>query len=402
VHVLGLAVEAARAGRDEQQIATALLRRGQALSDLGRYDEARADHEATLALARAVGDFELEARALEQLGWTALYARDALVAVDFAEQATELAESAAAAPGALPTATLLLGRVRHWDGDYTGAGRAYEHVLSADPGDTTTALALAYRGALLQHQDRFTEARSVLARAVVLCRRTAEFRPLLQTLFFTALARGDSGDLAGALRALDAARRLIDAEKIEFYRAGIETTTSWLWQELGQVHRAREHAERGVELARKGGGALELEQELHAQLALADCDLMLGRPDDAAAAVREAAPMLDLSLPFRPRAAMRLLEMRARWEPDVAEALLDEARRFSSPKYQALALSHLGRAEDAARVAASIGSDLVVAQVGMHGDRRRALDRIAAALPAEIREGFVANGRLAVRLDSGH
>lgn len=401
VHVLGLAVEAARAGRDEQQIITALLRRGQALSDLGRYDEARADHDAALALARDIGDFELEARALEQLGWTALYARDALVAVEFAEQATELAESAAAAPGALPTATLLLGRVRHWDGDYEGAGRAYERVLATDPGDTTTALALAYRGALLQHQDRFAEARGVLARAVVLCRRTAEFRPLLQTLFFTALARGDSGDLAGALRALDSARRLIDAEKLEFYRAGIETTTSWLWQELGQVQRAREHAEHGVELARKGGGALELEQELHAQLALADCDLMLGRPDDAAAAVGEAAPMLDRPLPFRPRAAMRLLEMRARWEPSVAEALLDEARRFSSPKYQALALSHLGRPEDAARVAASVGSDLLVAQVGTHADRRRALDRMAASLPTDVRAGFVADGRLTVRLEAG-
>ena len=83
----------------------------------------------------------------------------------------------------------------------------------------------------------------MLARAAVLCRRTGEFRPLLQTLFFTALARGDSGDFAGALRALDSARRLIDAENLSFYRAGIETTTSWIWQELGQVERAREHAD---------------------------------------------------------------------------------------------------------------------------------------------------------------
>jgi ATP/maltotriose-dependent transcriptional regulator MalT len=287
--------------------------------------------------------------------------------------------------------------VRHWDGDYAGAGAAYERVLAADPGDSTTALALAYQGALLQHQDRFAEARNVLARAAVLCRRAGEFRPLLQTLFFTALARGDSGDLAGALRALDSARRLIDAENIEFYRAGIETTTSWLWQELGQVHRAREHAQRAVELARRGGGALELEQELHAQLAVADCDLLLGRADDAAATVELAAPMLKRSLPFRPRAAMRLLEMRARFDAGFAEDLLDEAEHFSSPKYQALALSHLGRHEDAARIAGSIGSDLLVAQLGSHPDRRSALSRIAGALPTEIRDGFVSTGRLSVQ-----
>jgi len=36
----------------------------------------------------------------------------------------------------------------------------------------------------------------------VLCRRTGQFRPLLQSLFFTALACGDTGDFAGALQSL--------------------------------------------------------------------------------------------------------------------------------------------------------------------------------------------------------
>ena len=219
---------------------------------------------------------------------------------------------------------------------------------------------------------------------------------MLQTLFFTALARGDSGDFAGALRALDNARRLVDADRVAFYRAGIECTTSWIWQELGQVERAREHAEHAVELARRGGGSLELEQELHALLAVADCDLMLGRPDDAAAAVEAAAPMLARSLPFRPRAAMRLMEMRARWEPAQAEALLTEARTYSSPKYEALALRGLGRHEEAAAVAATTGSDLLLAQLGSPAQRSAALRRIADALPADLRATFVSAGRLSV------
>ncbi|MEJ3655270.1 AAA family ATPase [Actinomycetes bacterium KLBMP 9759] len=380
--------------------AQALVRRGQARCDLGRYDDARADHVAALGIARELGDQELEARVLEQLGWTALYARDAMSAVDLAERATELAASAAAAPGALPSAALLLGRVRHWDGDYAGADAAYEQVLAgtgaADPGETTTALALAYRGALLQHQDRFAEAKATLSRAAVLCRRTGQFRPLLQTLFFTALARGDTGDLAGALKALTYARKLIDADNVSFYRAGIETTTSWLWQELGQVERAREHAEAAVELAHRGGGALELEQELHALLAVADCDLLLGRPDDAAAAVEAAAPMLERSLPFRPRATMRLMEMRARWEPDQSEALLVQARTYSSTKYEALALHGLGHVEEAARIAASTGSDLLVGQLGSVEERRAATDRIARSLPPALRAGFVRTGRLSL------
>ena len=377
-----------------------LIRRGQARCDLGRYDDARHDHVEALEIARELDDTELEARVLEQLGWTALYARDAMSAVDLAEQATELAASAAAAPGALPSAALLLGRVRHWDGDYAGADAAYEQVLAAagqaEPAQSTTALALAYRGALLQHQDRFAEAKATLARAAVLCRRTGQFRPLLQTLFFTALARGDTGDFGGALHALETARKLIDADNVSFYRAGIETTTSWLWQELGQVERAREHAEVAVELAHRGGGALELEQELHALLAVADCDLLLGRPDDAAAAVEAAAPMLERSLPFRPRAAMRLMEMRARWDPEQSEALLVQARTYSSSKYEALALHGLGRIEEAARVAAGTGSDLVIAQLGNPADRDAAMARIAESLSPHLRFSFVRAGRLAL------
>ena len=388
--------QAVQTARSPLVRAETLLRRGQVRAELGRYEEARRDHEAAGELAREVGDAELEARVLEQLGWTALYARDALHAVELAERATELAESAAAAPGASRSASLLLGRVRHWDGDYAGAGAAYERVLAAaeGAGDSTVAIALAYRGALLQHQDRFAEAKAVLARAVPLCRRTGQFRPLLQALFFTALARGDTGDFGGALQALDTARRLIDADNLTFYRAGIETTTSWLWQELGQVERAREHAVLAVELAHRGGGALELEQELHALLAVADCDLLLGRADDAAVAVEQAAPMLERSLPFRPRAAMRLLEMRARWEPAQSEALLEQARTFSSAKYEALALCGLGRGEEAAAVAVATGSDLLIGQLGGPAERAAAIARIARSLPAEMRAGFVAAGRL--------
>ncbi|WP_300019386.1 AAA family ATPase [Pseudonocardia sp.] len=377
------------AGRSGERalVAVLRLRRGEIRTELGRHDEARDDHEQALALARDLDDEELEARVLEQLGWTALYARDVLGAVDLAERATQLAESAAAARGALPSATLLLGRVRHWDGDYAAAGAAYARVLDAEPnpGAATTAMALAYQGALLQHQDRFTEARAVLERAAVLCRDTGQFRPLLQTLFFIGLARGDVGDFAGALRSLGRARALIDGYGVSFYRAGIETTTSWLWQELGDVGRAREHAELAVELAHRGGGALELEQELHALLALADCDLLVGRHDDAGARVEAAAPMLEQSLPFRPRATMRLLEMRARFDRSWAEALFEEARTHDSPKYQSLALAHLGRHEAAARVAGRTGSDLLIGRLGAPADRRAARDRIARALPAELR-----------------
>ena len=92
--------------------------------------------------------------------------------------------------------------------------------------------------------------------------------------------------------------------------------------------------------------------------------------------------MLERSLPFRPRAVMRLLEMRARFDRTWAEALFDHARQYSSPKYQALALAHLGRSEAAARVAARTGSDLLVSRLGSPTDRDAAAIGIAAPCPS--------------------
>ena len=394
--LLDEALAVAQQSGEQMLVATVLMRRGEIRTELGRHGEARDDLELALSIARDVGDELLEAQVLEQLGWTALYARDALGAVDLVFRARALAESAAAAPGALPSSLLLVGRVRHWDGDYSGAASAYEQVVTANPGDAATAVALAYRGALLQHMDRFAEARSVLVRAAVLCRKTGQFRPLLQTLFFIGLARGDVGDFEGALRSLGRARRMIDEYGVSFYRAGIDTTTAWLLLELGDVGRAREYAQRAVQLAHRGGGALELEQELHALLALADCDLLDGRLDDAAARVEAAAPMLEKSLPFQPRATMRLMEMRSRFEAARAEELLAYAQRYSSTKYESLALWHLGRYEQAASIAAQTGSDLLLAQIGDPEARRAAQDRIAAALSPDARATFLAGGRLCV------
>ncbi|GAA1277000.1 hypothetical protein GCM10009609_45120 [Pseudonocardia aurantiaca] len=392
--LLGYALRCATRAAERRTAGQIHLRRARVRADLGHLADAKEDCEAAVAIATEVGDDELEAYALEQLGWTALYARDVLGATDLAERASHLAESAAAAPAARPSSLLLLGRVRHWDGDYDGAASAYDCAVNAAADPSTTATVLAYRGALLQHMDRFTEARSVLQQAVVMSRDAGEFRVLLQALFFSGLARGDLGDFDGALRALDRALRLIDKFRITYYRAGILSTSSWLWREIGDLGRAREHAEEAIDLAHRGGGALELEQELHALLALADCELALGRVDEAAALVDRALPMLDRSLPFRPRALLRMLEMRTRFDPALAEELLARSRQHSSTKYEALALRHLGRPVEAAKVAAATGSDLIIAELGPPDARRPALERITGALPSELKETFAAGGRL--------
>ena len=335
---------------------------------------------------------------MERLGWTAYYARDTDTAADLADRASELAEEAAAAAAARPSALVLAGRLRHWDGDYDAASAAYQEALAADPDPATEATALGFLGALLEHNDRFDDARRVLAQATAACQRTGALRPLLLSMFFSGLAKANLGDLGGALRTLERMRRRLEEYALSYYRAGVDTTLAWIWRELGDPGRARDLADRALEEARSGSGMLELEQALHAQLAVADSCLLDGDQAQAAALAEAAAPLLDRRLPFHARAELRHAEIRARLEPDRAELLLELARRRQSPKYQALALAHLGRPEEAVRVALSTGSNLLLAEVAPPEQARAALDRVTRALPAELRTGFAGHGRLARQL----
>jgi ATP/maltotriose-dependent transcriptional regulator MalT len=325
----------------------------------------------------------------------ARHARDGAVAAELAARATELAESAAAAPAALPSALVLVGRIRHWAGDIDGAAEAYEAALDRAPDPATTASALSCLGALLEHGDRFAEARRTLDKAAAESTRTGAFRPLLRTLFFAGLARGNLGDFGGALRALERKRRLLEEYDVHFYRARTDTLLSWVWRELGDLGRARELAEQAVAEAREvKAGSLQVEQELHGVLGVAECAALAGDTDMAMALVEEAQPLLSTWLPFKWRADLRYRDVRCRVFPEEAEELLELSRERRSRKYEALALAHLGRLEEAAVAAKITGSDLLLAQVAPAAEAQAAFDRLAAALPSELREGFVSRGRL--------
>ena len=393
--LLSEALSSAEQAGDTAAGARTRLRRGQLKEELADYVGAQDDHTAALEAARRLGDDTLEAQALERLGWTAYYGRDSAVAAELAGRAAELAESAAAAPGALPSALVLVGRIRHWAGDIDGAAEAYETALGRAPDPATTASALSCLGALLEHGDRFAEARRTLDKAAAESTRAGTFRPLLRTLFFAGLARGNLGDFGGALRALERKRRLLEEYDVHFYRARTDTLLSWVWRELGDFGRARDLAEQAVAEAREvKAGSLQVEQELHGLLGAADVALLAGDVDAAAAMVAEAQPLLSTWLPFKWRADLRYRDVRCRLVPEEAEELLDLSRQRRSRKYEALALAHLGRHDEAAVAAGATGSDLLVAEVAPPTQARAAFDRLAAAVPSELRDGFVTRGRL--------
>ena len=303
-----------------------------------------------------------------------------------------------AARHAAPTALLLAARMRHADGDLAAGRAAFDAVLGGEPDPAVRPAGLTYLGLLLEHSDRFAEARRLLDRSIEDCRAAGLFRPMLTSCFAAALACANLGDLRGALERLAAMERLLSEVEDAFYHARAATTGSWLWRELGDLGRARDLADRAVELL--GPAATATHPGLHAQLALAECALDAGEVGEAAGMLERAGGQLDRPFGYRWRVELRHAELRSRLEPAVAGGLLELARTYGSAKYQALALARLGRAEEAVRVAAPLGSDCLLAQVAPERQARAALDRMAAALPPDLRPAFAQRGHLARLLAS--
>jgi hypothetical protein len=117
-----------------------------------------------------------------------------------------------------------------------------------------------------------------------------------------------------------------------------------------------------------------------------------------AALLELAGGRLQRRFAYRWRVELRHAELASRLEPAAAERLLDLAGTYGSAKYRALALARLGRNREALQVAAPVGSDYLLAQVAGGPLARAALDRMAAALPPELRPAFMDRGRLAATL----
>jgi DNA-binding SARP family transcriptional activator len=388
--LLGRAVSAAAMVDDPLTAAQARLARGRAREALGDYASAHEDHTVVLQLARAAGDRHLEVEALERLGWTAYYAREIPSARELAHRAAEFAERAAAAADARPSALLLAGRIRHAEGDLDGATVAFTRVLAGegevDP--ETRASAQHCLGFLLEHSDRFGDARVVLEEAVAACRLAGAFRPMLTSVFAVGLASANLGDFVGALARFEELRRLVAGLDDPLYRARAATSLSWVWRELGDLERATDLAGEALEHAQGEGS----EPAAHALLAAAECALLGGDEADAARLLARAEPRPDQPFAFKWRFDLRYLELRSRIEPGRAEELLEAATARGSRKYQALALAHLGDREGATVLARAVGSDYLLAQVAVGDEAAAAVERMARALPADLRERFVVRG----------
>ena len=374
-------------------VAKALFDRGRARVALGRYAEATTDLAAAQQLARAGGDDQLEAAAVEQLGWAAYHARDGRVVA--------LSERAAAHPAAGPGARVLWGRVRNLTGDVPGAIAALEPFAGAGAGTdvdpAVAATASSYLATALCHADRFGEAAEVAEETIETCRRSGALRAMLNARMFGAMARANLGEFE---LALDQAERLRDeAGRFDapFYRPRALNILAWIWRELGQLELARDLATEALEVSSGRGRDAELEPAANAMLALAESALLAGDAATATGLIGDIAPLVARGVSYGWRIELRQLELLARLVPVRGEELRALARRRGSAKYESLALAHLGRPDEAAAVAARTGSDWLLAAVAPPARASQSIERSAARLPERLRADFLARGAVASR-----
>lgn len=383
--ILTRAFDACTLLADPSRTARVQLLRGRARIGLAQYDPATQDLANVQMLARAIGDTNLEATALEELGWCAYFARQT-------ERAGELAELALRHPAAGPGAQVLAGRLRDARGDLAGAIETLESVAD-HPDPVVRASALSYLATAVSHSDRFEDALVLAEDAVARCRIAGLLRPMFNAMFTVAMARANKGDLAAALDV--ATTMAADAQRYgtSAYIPRALNTLSWLWRELGEPNRALDYGGGALEATLLPDGHVEAEPAAHARLQLAESSLLLGDEAECGRWLREVGETGSAGIAFGWRLELRRLELLSRLDPTVAEELFDRATKFDSTKYRALALAHLGRREDAADLAASAGSDLLVAQVAPAVAATAAADRVAALLPPALRSGFLARGR---------
>lgn len=295
---------------------------------------------------------------------------------------------------------MLSGRVRNLAGDVAGAIAALEAVTASGAGvdASVAATATSYLATALCHADRFGAAARVAEEAIETCQRAGALRAMLNARMFGAIARGNLGDFGAALGLAERLRDEAARFDAPFYRPRALNILAWTWRELGQPERARDLAAEALEECSRGEGRdAEREPAANALLALAESAVLAGDPTEAVRLLGEIDPLLARGVAYAWRIELRQLDLLARGEPARGEELLELARGRGSAKYEALALAHLGRRDEAATAAAGTGSDWLVAAVAPDRTATQATERVAARLPQHLRADFLARGALVAR-----
>ncbi len=224
------------------------------VGDFGRSREAA---EALVALARRIGDRELEANALVQLASALQWLEEFPPAFRRTQEAIEIAE-AIGAQGPLGGALFVRGYMQsvnaELDASESAFGRAIE-IVREDGDRSREALALMMLATQRGWQGRYRESLELSREGARLGQEGRFVIALLRNLWTQGLALTDTGRYDAALAALTEGLAL--AEKIgdDAYIPRFLNTVGWLRIESGDLTRGIEESERSYEITGRSSRA---------------------------------------------------------------------------------------------------------------------------------------------------
>lgn len=325
---------------------------------LGHFEQATADFEAGLALARQIDDPNAEVRMIVKMVWLLWGKGMGAEALELAKEA-ERRSAAIGDPGQALFATIALGTALTNIGDMAGARAQMRRALFASrrlfgrsrAGRQLTALNLYFLAMHENFTGRFARAAVCAFQAHEVYLNRGDRAMAAGALFNTSLAAGGMGRYDWALAVLEQGRSLAE-ETSSLWLARYPNQRAWLSAELGDWETAYAYDLDGLHPAQEVPGYREIEISTLINLVL-DCTA-LGRLDEAGAYLQQAEQ--DLGRPefgsHNWRWRIRIADARAGLHlrrgdleaaAESATALLEQAERMEARKYIARGLAQHGR-----------------------------------------------------------
>jgi hypothetical protein len=327
--------------------------RGEIYFSLGHFEQASADFEAALDLARRTGRFDDENRMISNLAWLSWSSGKSEEALKLAREA-EARSIASGDPAQALRASIIVGSALQNIGDLSGARLRMRRALLAGRRQgmhRMAALSMYFLAMLENFAGRFKRSAAYAYRAHQMNLQVGNRLMACGALFYASLAEGGRGRYDQALSVLEEGRSL--AEEISSpWSARYPNQRAWLSAELGDWERAYEFDLAGLHPAQELPGFREIEISTLINLVL-DCTA-LGRLKEAETYLLESQK--DLGRPefgsHNWRWGIRLADARARLDlarGDLSGAarsvasLLDQAERMEARKYVLRGLALRGR-----------------------------------------------------------
>jgi transcriptional regulator with AAA-type ATPase domain/tetratricopeptide (TPR) repeat protein len=217
------------------------------------FERSRTEAERLQTLARAAGDQVLEAAALAEVAWAAMWARDLEGAVAHAQRAIEVGEPVRA-EAALARGYFTLGFVRSVTGSWQEGRAQLERAIVAgrSAGDHVNhSLALSAAGLTWNWEGEFSTADRLHAEGLAIARGHGLLYPLLFGLFVRGLAQIGKGDYDAARAGYQEGLALAEKLGDEAIHHRLLNCLGWLHLELGDLDTAEDLNQRSAVVGRR-------------------------------------------------------------------------------------------------------------------------------------------------------